>query len=37
MCRNYDIVTSHSVFQYFDDLVMAENVLVNMCLMAKEK
>ena len=34
---NYDIVTSHSVFQYFDDLLMAENVLANMCLMAKEK
>ena len=37
IAENYDIVTSHSVFQYFDDLVMAENVLANMCLMAKEK
>ena len=37
IAENYDIVTSHSVFQYFDNLVMAETVLANMCQVANEK
>ena len=33
--KTYDVVTSHSVFQYFDDLKMAETVLGQMCNIAK--
>ncbi len=33
--ETYDVVTSLSVFQYFDDLKMAETVLGQMCKIAK--
>ena len=37
IAENYDVVTSHSVFQYFDNLDIAETVMANMCQVANKK
>ena len=37
IAENYDVVTSHSVFQYFDNLDIAETVMANMCQLANKK